>query len=187
MTGCSRCVLRRRVSSSTSWRLPLCCPSRQCTAVSHRSVDIRLHSPRSSSRSLARSSLVWASGSASPANCRSLTVDAATVAATDCELCSLPPRPAHAFHVLLLTDSAAATWPARFSTDDTAPPLALCAAIDSAQRRILRAAAAATPAAGSASTQPRLLASVARITRHSQTTAALQSAARSQAQYRSSA
>ena len=125
---------------------------------------------------------------------RWLSVDTATEPSTDCESCSsLAPRPAHSVHAVLITDSAAVSWPARFSTSDAPPPLALCAAIDAAQKRRLRAtasattvSAASTPASASASVsdraaaaaaQPqRVLASIARVTRHSLATASLQSA-----------
>ena len=120
---------------------------------------------------------------AQPLRCaRALSTAAASPVCESCE--SLPARPAHSIHAVLLTDAAAASWPARFSSSDSPAPIGLCAAIEKAQRRILRAnaaqAASTTPSAPDTGAtvsqeQHRILASVARITRHSRSTTTMRS------------
>ena len=116
---------------------------------------------------------------------RSLSVAASPVAATDCLSCdSLPSRPPHSLHAVLITGSDATSWPARFSSSDAQPAVALCAAIDSAHKSRMRAAAA--DATADTTHQPaRMLASLARITRHSHSTSKMQSAQHTQHSTRS--
>lgn len=146
----------------------------RCTVLSSRCATTGLHLLHSPLRSTRRALLPLISHQ-SVASRRSFTVQPASeLPPTDCDSCfRLPSRPAHSIHAVLITDAPATSWPGRLSTSDTPPPHALCAAIDANMNNRLRAAASTSHT----SAQTRILASVARITRHSNVTSALQSAA----------